>query len=526
MQITLIVLVQRYNTFWSLGLLAWVLLTGFTNNKNHLRALLLYLAFPCLMAIYGTLIYANLNSPKYRYYDPENTTAVRLGFQLYPHFWLESLVCNFSFLLFIGFIRSVDQFNQRLEEARKRRGKRFGKPKRRKNLEIVLDKQTGQMVVQRKEASWGTIFLAIILRYTFFVSLSLLFTMGLMANNLINFVLFLLFLLYLCNLSTLVKIEKRVPVESADRQDKAGLFETKQIEVDFMYKYWIVEVVLLALIILAKYVFWFYYTDSGNSEWDQLYEWIGISARYSFDFNLGLRSGTDYANESLYLVLFFFSALQQHVYKSVTYRRYSFRISSLIQQKSFVQRNFPNFESFTKHLTILYYLMLIWVSLIEISTSLVVLQAYSLINTAQIVLQFALSIYYLLNNSRRDKEFDFERFRFVWKFLLGLQVFLVVVRYVLQFTYYEFVRCEVLGLKKDPTTGSCVGGEKFQEFQSYRSFVGLYAQITPNGAAVSSNRILQTFTPSVSEIYFAILTLDFLKVISQGYQRMQTYTLQ
>lgn len=46
-----------------------------------------------------------------------------------------------------------------------------------------------------------------------------------------------------------------------------------------MYKYWIAEILILSIIILAKYIFWFYYipsSDLTNTE-DSLFSWIGIS---------------------------------------------------------------------------------------------------------------------------------------------------------------------------------------------------------------------------------------------------------
>ncbi len=57
LQILTIVCIQRYNTFYSLGLILWVFITGFTLKNKHLRNSILVLATPCLIAIYVTMIW-------------------------------------------------------------------------------------------------------------------------------------------------------------------------------------------------------------------------------------------------------------------------------------------------------------------------------------------------------------------------------------------------------------------------------------------------------------------------------------
>lgn len=94
--------------------------------------------------------------------------------------------------------------------------------------------------------------------------------------------------------------------------------EVEYREIEFMQKYWVVEIVLLELTILLRYLFYFYYveptTDVLNTK-QQLEEFLGLSYTYPYFLHIGFTK-TDYASESIFFTLFFFSAMQMHVYKS------------------------------------------------------------------------------------------------------------------------------------------------------------------------------------------------------------------
>ena len=61
-QISSIICIQRFNTFYSVALILWVFITGFTLNKKILKMASFILAIPAITAIYVTLLWANIES--------------------------------------------------------------------------------------------------------------------------------------------------------------------------------------------------------------------------------------------------------------------------------------------------------------------------------------------------------------------------------------------------------------------------------------------------------------------------------
>jgi hypothetical protein len=86
--------IQRYNTYYALSLIIWVILSGFTLKSRVLQISSMILCVPALILTYFSLYYTNIpqnkNLPNFNNLQFQNN----LGFQTNSHLWIEVIILN------------------------------------------------------------------------------------------------------------------------------------------------------------------------------------------------------------------------------------------------------------------------------------------------------------------------------------------------------------------------------------------------------------------------------------------------
>ncbi|EAR86334.2 transmembrane protein, putative (macronuclear) [Tetrahymena thermophila SB210] len=560
LQIVCIFLVQRYFTYYSLGLMTWVLLTGFTINHRFTIVTSFVFAIPSLVLIYVFTVFSNIsNNP----FIPSWANS-QLGFQTCYTPWLEVIILNSGlFLYFFYCQQALQSFKQKKKEKEKKKtGVKFGtKYIKRTKSQIKKKKQ------KNKEISYFVILQAFILKYSYLLALFMIYWISFQAINLAHVILVGLFLIFFSNMNTTIQIPRQKKSDSkkgtSDRRSQSGeqvmptprgirtfdvtpqnvnQAETLQNpfnildsdrtnklksdnvdasdfnltkagrgsqtviprskkfkQVTFGRRYWILMVIYVEIYLIARYIYFLIFQDqfAEDSFCYSLFNFIGISQPYNFPIHLGL-SHQDPADESIVWILFYFIILQYDSYKSKIYMKYSHKITEIFAKKALIKKVFPNFISYVSSFYIVFYSILIWVSFIVISGVLILVD-FSFINTYLLVYILLLVIYFVKKNA--NKKLNYVVFQRTWYFFTLNLIIVSFTRYFLQLTSVQFVSDEIIN----------ENNSWFKTFQRNRSVYGFYSD-NPD------DNLRMKFLPGIINIFFAVLCLDYFRLISEGYK--------
>ncbi|KAL4512199.1 hypothetical protein ABPG72_005201 [Tetrahymena utriculariae] len=560
LQIVCIFLVQRYFTYYSLGLMTWVLLTGFTMNHKFTIVTSFVFAIPSLVLIYVFIVFSNINNNPF---IPSWANS-QLGFQSCYTPWLEVIILNSGlFLYFFYCQQTLQSFKQKMKEREmKKTGVKFGtKYVKHTKSQIKKKKQ------KHKEVSFFVIFQAFILKYSYLLALFLIYWISFYAVNLAHVILVGLFLIFFSNMNTTIQIPRKSKSESKksvqDRRSHSGeqLLPTprgirtfdvtplnanqaetqqnpfnlldsdrtnklKQDNVDisgfnltragigsqtvipkskkfkqvtFGRRYWVVMVIYVEIYLIARYIYFLIFQQqfANDSFCYNLFNFIGISQSYNFPIHLGL-THQDPADESIIWILLYFIILQYDSYKSKIYMKYSHKITEIFAKKALVKKVFPNFISYVSSFYIVFYSILIWVSFIVISGVLILVD-FSFINTYLLVYILLLVIYFVKKSA--NKKLNYVVFQKIWYFFTLTLIIVSFVRYFFQLTSVQFVSDEIINENKS----------WFKTFQRNRSIYGFYSDNPDDNLRIK-------FLPGIINIFFAVLCLDYFRLISEGYR--------
>ncbi|KAL4474993.1 hypothetical protein ABPG74_001689 [Tetrahymena malaccensis] len=560
LQIVCIFLVQRYFTYYSLGLMTWVLLTGFTINHKFTIATSFIFAIPSLVLIYVFTVFSNIdNNP----FIPSWANS-QLGFQNCYSPWLEVIILNSGlFLYFFYCQQALQSFKQKQKEREmKKTGVKFGtKYIKRTKSQIKKKKQ------KNKEVSYFVIFQAFILKYSYLVALFMLYWISFYAVNLAHVILVGLFLIFFSNMNTTIQIPRKSKSDSkkgsqdkrshsgeqilptprgirtfdvtpsnanqaeaqqnpfnildsektskhkqdnidtsdfnltrAGRGSQTTIPKSKKFkQVTFGRRYWVLMVIYVEIYLIARYIYFLIFQQqfAEDSFCYSLFNFIGISQPYNFPIHLGL-THQDPADESIIWILFYFIILQYDSYKSKIYMKYSHKITEIFAKKALVKKVFPNFISYVSSFYIIFYSILIWVSFIVISGVLILVD-FSFINTYLLVYILLLVIYFVKKSA--NKKLNYVVFQKIWYFFTLTLIIVSFVRYFLQLTSVQFVSDEIINESKS----------WFKTFQRNRSIYGFYSDNPDDNLRIK-------FLPGIINIFFAVLCLDYFRLISEGYR--------
>ncbi|EGR26979.1 hypothetical protein IMG5_203780 [Ichthyophthirius multifiliis] len=503
LQITTMILCQRYQSYYSLGLLLWILLTGLTINHNFTRISTLLMAIPSVFLTQIFLVFANLKDNQIVPHWANNY----LGFQKVKFVWIEIIILNASIFFFYLYCIQVKKYEaQKIKEKmQKNSGVKFGIQQRKKN---------------KKQ------------------------------KDIIS-----LFLLYFTNMNKLIKVKNekysnlqkncqnqqqmvlhqqqveqenqfqqqpnllendksnQLEEQSSDIQEQKDLEKLKHIQ--FGRRYWIILVIYVEMFILARYVYFLifqqYIIDKSDSY--NLIYLIGINYKYSlFKFGLGFKSD-DFASESIIWILFFFIILQYDSYKSKIYLKYSHKINTILSKKPLIQKIFPQYIDFVekqKQQNNFYQFFLqkkkkdkfnilfnsnldfFYFDFRSFNINLI-------FNYQQFCFAHNYDSYSILCYSLRVIDFKFCQIQAVL-----VLIFLTFLRYFLQLTGKQYIKDHII----------INFGSWYSTFQLYRHSIGLYQD-------TDDKQLRYKFLPNVMNIFMAVLVLDYFRLMSRGHKVQQ-----
>lgn len=178
LQLFTIVLIQRYNTVYSILLILWLLLSSIFNKLSFLRISTIVLVIPATMFNYFPMYYSNIPEIFYPPTCGKFPCSV-YGFIHWPDgdIWIDVIIFNFYIYLLLTFIK-ITAGELILEMKRKKKEEKKKKSK-----------------IPQLCSIWRLL-VAFFFRYTYLITLIIMFIVGFSSVNLIHLGFSLLFLVF------------------------------------------------------------------------------------------------------------------------------------------------------------------------------------------------------------------------------------------------------------------------------------------------------------------------------------------
>lgn len=311
------------------------------------------------------------------------------GFIQWPNgdIWIDVIVLNFYIYLLLTFIK-ITAGELILEMKRKKREEKKKKSK-----------------VQQLCSVWRLI-LAFFFRYTYLITLIIMFIVGFSSVNLVHLGFSLLFLVFFA-------LGEQLLVEVIMKDGK----EIKVVGT-FSQKHWILIVHYTGIIILLKYIYFLLFSDY-SSGWLQL---TGINKTYNTQINFSL---TDYcqSNTTYLFVIFILAALQLEVCRSNTYKEYSINMMYHVSERPSVRKRWQKIEKVWEFVNCVYYQ-----SIYAVSAIIVLICNYKWsINGIVVASSVVYGIIYGFGKGR------------VWMMAMWSNLIFIAINYLLMFLSFPFV---------------------------------------------------------------------------------------
>ncbi|CAD8168379.1 unnamed protein product [Paramecium pentaurelia] len=417
LQILSLSIVILQQTYFSILLVCWLILTGFTLNFRIIRYATIFCNIPSLLINFFTFYYSNITgldrpdnfyqfcpSSQYKSIDElPITVCQKLGFFQQNNSAVNSILMNCTLCLFFLFIKQIEEQEE--------------KEKQIKTVSQEID------VLPK----WFNIFLAFFFRISFLMVIVLLYWVGFNEINIIQFIMIFLLIIFIVNQSNKCEYKgKRIP---------------------FQQKYWIILLVYMSVLTLIKY----------------LYILFGVYQSYFVVQILGLNM----LNKQLVLnwLLFYLTIIQYYGFNTILYDRYSNRLIATISQVEGVKDNLPNFRYHFGILETIYGHSLIWTAYV-VNICFLLFTPYSYLNN---LLLLYIGIVFLYHVKSINFKINYIKLRLLWYIYMYLLLIAFAYRYL-----FSFFCVPDLNDKSE-------GFQRFYEnLQLYYQEAGLYAYSTDN----------------------------------------------
>lgn len=235
-------MIMRYQTVYSLMLMAWVFITSVTLKHAFIIKAASLLAVPSMVIQMLIICYSNISESQLK---PDFEHKEIFGFQEYEFKRIEYLL----HIIFIGlvcfYIKTVIVRMERSKKKKEDEMKRAEAEGSKENFIIMDNSLSVDMGIFGKRAvghlPFRQILLAIFYKYSDIFSLFILFWIGLYTVNVIHFVLVLFFVVFLEKSSSQFGRKSRDP-NVVDLSPPVG----------FVQKYWILLLIYIQLIIFLR----------------------------------------------------------------------------------------------------------------------------------------------------------------------------------------------------------------------------------------------------------------------------------
>ncbi|CAD8150413.1 unnamed protein product [Paramecium octaurelia] len=417
LQILSLSIVILQQTYFSILLVCWLILTGFTLNFKIIRLATIFCNIPSLLINFFTFYYSNITgldrpdnfyqfcpSSQYKGVDDLPTTVCqKLGFFYQESSVVNSILMNCTLCLFFLFIKQIEEQEER-----------------EKQIQILPKENEGR-------AQWFNIFLAFYFRIGFFMVIILLYWVGFNEINIIQFIMIFLLIIFIVNQSTKCEYKgKKVP---------------------FQQKYWIILLVYMSVLTFIKY----------------LYTLFGVYSNYFVVQVLGLNM----LNHQLVLnwLLFYLTIIQYYGFNTTLYDQYSNRLIATISQVESVKQSTPNFRYYFGIIETLYGHSLIWTAYV-INICFLLFTPYSYLNN---VLLLYIGIVFIYHVKSINSQINYIKLRLLWYIYMQLLLLAFTYRYLFSFFCVPDLKDKSEGFQTF-----------YENLQLYYQEVGLYAYSTDN----------------------------------------------
>ncbi|CAK80274.1 unnamed protein product (macronuclear) [Paramecium tetraurelia] len=417
LQILSLCIVILQQTYFSILLVCWLILTGFTLNFRIIRIATIFCNIPSLLINFFTFYYSNITgldrpnnfyqfcpSSEYKALDELPTTVCqKLGFFYQDSSAVNSILMNCTLCLFFLFIKQIEEQEEK---------------------EKQLQFKSNQI---EEMPRWFNIFLAFFFRIDFLIIIILLYWVGFNEINIISFIMILLLIIFIVNQSSKCDYRgKRIP---------------------FQQKYWIILLVYMSFLTFIKY----------------LYILFGVQQSYFVVQIIGLNM----LNKQLVLnwLLFYLTIIQYYGFNTAIYDQYSNRLIATISQVESVKGNLPNFRYHFGILETMYGHSLIWAAYV-VNICFLLFTPYSYLNN---LLLLYIGIVFLYHVKSINSQINYIRLRTLWYIYMYFLLIAFSYRYLFSFFCVP-----------DLDNKSKLFQKFYDNLQLYYQEAGLYAYSTDN----------------------------------------------